>query len=104
MVKRPLLVLTPDLSALSKLLERIVFDQIQCYFSVNKLITDFQHAYREGHSTCPALTQMTNDWLKFIYYNIVGAVLLDFRAAFDSIEKYCVMAFQPLPYHGFRDV
>ena len=54
------------LPALSKLLEKIVFDQIQCYLSVNKLTTDFQHAYREGHSTCTALTQMTDDWLKYI--------------------------------------
>ena len=29
------------LPALSKLLEKSVFDQIQCYFSVNKLTTDF---------------------------------------------------------------
>ena len=34
-------------------------DQIQCYFTVNNLTTDFQHAYREGHSTTTALTQMT---------------------------------------------
>ena len=35
------------LQALSKQLEKVVFDQIQCYFSVNKLTTDFQHAYRD---------------------------------------------------------
>ena len=56
-----------------------MFDQIQCYFSVNKL-TDFQHAFREGHTT--ALTQMTGDWLKDIdNKKIVGAILLDFSAA-----------------------
>ena len=43
------------LPTLSKLLEKIVFDQIQCYFTVNKLTTDFQHAY-SVHST------YTNDW------------------------------------------
>ena len=52
------------LSALSKLLDKIVFDQIQCYFSVNKLTSDFQHAYRVGHSMGTALTQLTNDCLK----------------------------------------
>jgi hypothetical protein len=63
-----------------------VFDQIQCYFSVNKL-TDFQHAYREGHSKCTALTQMTDEWLKEIANKtIVGAVLLYFSAAFDIID------------------
>ena len=50
---------TSLLPALRKILEKMVFDQMQCYFSVNKLTTDFPHAYREGHST---LTQMFDDW------------------------------------------
>jgi hypothetical protein len=48
------------LPALGKVLD-FSFDQIQCYCSVNKLTLDFQHAYREGHSTCTALTQITDD-------------------------------------------
>jgi hypothetical protein len=60
---------------------------VQCYFTVNKLTTDFQHAYREGHSTSTALKIMTDDWLREIYdKNIVGAVLLDFSSAFDIID------------------
>jgi formylmethanofuran dehydrogenase subunit E-like metal-binding protein len=39
------------LPVLSKLMERIVFDQIQCYFS-------------EKNSTCTALMQITDNWLK----------------------------------------
>jgi predicted nucleotide-binding protein (sugar kinase/HSP70/actin superfamily) len=75
------------LPALSKLLGKNVFDQIQCCFSVNKLTTDFQHNYREGHSTSTALTRMTDDWLKEIdNKKIVGVVLLDFSAAFDIID------------------
>ena len=54
------------LPVMSKLLEKIVFDQIQCYFSMNNLTSIYQHAYREGHSTSTALTQMTDDWLKDI--------------------------------------
>ena len=49
--------------------------------------TVFQHVCREGHSTSKALTQMTDDWLREIDDNmIVGAVLLDFGAAFDIID------------------
>ena len=73
------------LPALCKLLE-IMFHQIQCYFSANKLTTDFQHAYSEGHSTCTALTQMTDDWLKEIDTKTVGDILLDFSAAFDIFD------------------
>jgi hypothetical protein len=67
--------------------KKIVIDQIQCYFTVNKLTTEFQHAYREGHSTSTTLIQVTDDWLREIDDKIiVGAVLLDFSAAFDTID------------------
>ena len=72
---------------LGKLLENILFDQTLIYLTENKLTTDFHHAYREGHSTCSALTQMTDVWLKEMNSKkIVGAVLLDFHAAFDVID------------------
>ena len=87
------------LTTISKLMEKIAFDQIQCYFTVNKWTTNIQHAYRERHSTSTALTQMTEDWLRKNYDKIiVGAVLSDFSAAFDFIdhsvllENVCVMA------------
>ena len=48
--------------------------------------------YREGHSTSTALTQMTDDWLRNMYDKmIVGAVLLDFSAAFDIIDHSLLM-------------
>ena len=65
----------------------MVFEQIQYYFTVNKLTTEFQHSYREGHATSTAITQMTDDWLREIDDKmIVGDVLLDFSAAFDIID------------------
>ena len=72
-VKPRLLAQITDQSACYQ--QKIVFVQIQCYFTVNKSITDFQHAYREGHSTSTALTQMTDYWLREIDdKNIVLAV------------------------------
>jgi hypothetical protein len=88
-----------------------VFDQIQCYFTVNKLTTEFQHAYREGHSTSTALTQITDDWLREIDYKmIVGAVLTDFSAAFDIIdhclllEKHMCYGFTPPCYNVDKEL
>jgi hypothetical protein len=47
------------------------------------LTTDFQHAYREGHSTSPALTEMTDDWMREIYEKkIVGAVFVRLQCGF----------------------
>ena len=64
--------------------------------ALSKLLTKYnalsQHAYSKGHSTCTALTQITDDWLKEIDNNkIVGAVLLDFSAAFDIIDHHLLL-------------
>ena len=61
------------LPALSKILEKAVFDQIQEYFSVNNLLTKYQHAYRKGHSTCTALTQMSDDWYRNLDNNMLSS-------------------------------
>ena len=61
--------------------------QIQLYFDKNNINTECQHAYREGYSTCSALTSLTDNWLRHIdNKSLVGAVLLDFSAAFDIIQ------------------
>jgi hypothetical protein len=70
---------------------------------LNKLTTNFQHAYREGHSTSTALTQIADDWLREIDdKKIVGAIFLDFSVAFDIVIIVCcwknifVLALHPL--------
>ena len=65
------------------------------------MTANFQHTYREGHSTSTALTQITDDWLRKIDKKIAGAVLLDFSATFDIIdhslllEKHMCYGFTP---------
>ncbi len=81
-------------------MEPVVCEQIRSYFSFNNLTTDYQHAYREGHSTATALTQMTDDWLMNIEQKkLVGAVLLDFTAAFDIIDHELLI--KKLECYGF---
>ena len=88
------------LPALAKIMEKIVFEQVQEYFDINNLNTDFQHAYRHSHSTCSALTQMTDDWHNEIdNKKLVGAVLLDFSAAFDVIDPSLLL--EKLKAYGF---
>lgn len=89
------------LPALSKILEKTIFDQIQEYLSVNNLLTKYQHAYRKGHSTCTALTQMSDDWYRDLDNKMIcGAVLLDFTAAFDVIEHKLLL--EKLVCYGFK--
>ncbi len=91
------------LPVLSKLMEKVVFDQISLYFSFNKLNSEFQHAYKKDHSTSTALMQMTDQWMSDIDRKmIVVAVLLDFSAAFDLIDHN--MLLMKLAAYGFKNL
>ena len=88
------------LPLLSKIIEKIVFKQVMDYFSNNDLLSPFQHAYREGHSTSTALLQMNDDWLSSMdNRKLVGAVMLDFSAAFDVIDHTLLVG--KLQCYGF---
>lgn len=72
---------------LSNVMESIAYEQIIHYLSINNLGTNFQNAYREGHSTATALSQMTDDWLREIEgKKIVGAV--DHKLLLENLECY----------------
>ena len=75
-------------------------EQIQAYFAQNNLMTNFQHAYRSKHSTATALTQMVDDWFREMEQkHIIGAVLLDFSAAFDILNHE--LKLEKLKCYGF---
>src|SRR4029434_1031939 len=90
------------LPVLSKLLEGIIFKQIQQYLAENNINSDIQHAYKAGYSTSTALTCLTDEWFKQIYMkSAVGVVLLDFSAAFDIIDHELLHL--KLSAYGFKD-
>ena len=76
-----------NLSYLSKLLERVVAEQLISHFDINNYLDKFQSAYRTGYSTETALLKVLNDSLVSINSgNLVLLVLLDLSAAFDTIN------------------
>ena len=87
---------------MSKLLEGIIFKQIQQYLAENNINSDLQHAYKASYSTSTALTCLTDEWFKQIdMKSVVGVVLLDFSAAFDIIDHELLL--MKLSAYGFKD-
>ena len=81
------------LPALSKMMEKICNNQIQTYLVSNHIMSDCQHAYKQCHSTSSALVHMSDKWLQEMDKgNLVGAVLLDFSAAFDVVNHDILLA------------
>jgi hypothetical protein len=76
-----------NLTAISKLLERVVLNQLNEHLSSNDLHCPVQSGYRPHHSCETLLVRMTDDINREIQGgNIVLVVLLDLSAAFDTID------------------
>ena len=51
------------------------------------LVSKFQSGFRQGHSTITTLLQMCDNWYENMDNgNLTGAVFIDIRKAFDSID------------------
>ena len=95
---RPVAILSP----LSKVLEKIVYEQIYSYFSRNQLFHPNLHGYRKNLSTQTALLQMYDRWVRAAAGGQLSAVvLLDLSAAFDLVDSDLLL--QKLRAYGFDD-
>lgn len=75
------------LPSLSKIFERLIFDQIKMYVDCCYLLSPFQSGFRTGYSTTTVLTHLT-DFIRSSLDrgNCVLLTLLDFSKAFNSIS------------------
>ena len=77
---RPVAILSP----LSKVLEKVVYEQLYSYFSKNKLFSESLHGYRANRSTLTALLTMYEKWVTAASQNQVTGV--DLSVAFDLVS------------------
>lgn len=74
----------PDLS---KLIEKVVCEQLGKYLHVNKILPKQQSGFRNIHGTATALTKVTNDFIAAVDEGKGSViVLLDFSMAFDCVN------------------
>jgi hypothetical protein len=75
------------ISSISKIYEKIIYDQLYSYFNDNNLLTNSQSGFRTLHSTVTALLEATNDWSVNIDKGLVnGIIFIDLKKAFDTID------------------
>ena len=80
---RPVTILSP----LSKVLEKIVYEQIYDHFNRNSIFHPSLHGYRQYRSTQTALLSMYDRWVRAAADGkVTGVILLDLSAAFDLVD------------------
>ena len=75
------------LPVMSKILERIVNDQLNCYLKKRNLLYDFQSGFRQGFSTETCLVNLSDSIkTQTVNGNFTGMVLIDLQKAFDCVD------------------
>ena len=87
------------LPAISKILERVVYDQLSGYLERNDLITSSQFGFRRRYNTELAVTLFTDRIrLAMDQGKLTGAVFIDLQKAFDTVEHSVLLS--KLPFYG----
>ena len=75
------------LPVISKLFEKLVFNQLYQYMKENGLFTCDQSGFLRLHSTLTCLLKMSDDWYNGLDLGkLVGLVFIDLKKAFDTVD------------------
>ena len=90
------------LTSISKIFEKIIFNQLTNYLSLNKILTDSQYGFRKNHSTQSAALELIDRLMISMDKGKTPlAIILDFSKAFDTLDHEILL--YKLKYYGIKD-